>query len=75
MKGFLLLTLDAIQVSGGQCQSFALIRGDALVLGLLSARHVACAPALLQVVAATGHPGQLWLFGRRRRGNRTGSAG
>lgn len=63
MDGYLLLTLDTIQVSGGQRQSFALIRGDALVLRLLSARHVARAPALLQVVAATGDPGQLWVFG------------
>lgn len=48
------LTLDAVQVSGGQHLSLALVRGNALVLGLLSARHVARAPTLLQVVAAAG---------------------
>lgn len=55
-----LLTLDAIEVGRGQCLSLALICRDALVLGLLSTRHVACAPALLQIVAAAGggHPGQ-----------------
>lgn len=48
------LTLDAVQVCGGQHLSLALVRGNALVLGLLGTRHVACASTLLQVVAATG---------------------
>lgn len=56
------LTLDAVQVSRGQRLSLALVSRDALVLGLLGARHVACAPALLQVVAAAGLPGQWYVF-------------
>lgn len=49
-----ILTLDAVQVSGGQRLSLALVSRDALVLGLLGTRHVARAPTLLQVVAAAG---------------------
>ena len=72
-----LLTLDAVEVGGGQRLSLALICRDALVLGLLSARHVACAPALLQIVAAAGggHPGQWDVLRLSRLGSGAGSVG
>lgn len=54
------LTFDAVQVGRGQGLSLALVSRNTLVLGLLGTRHVARAPALLQVVAAAGggNPGQ-----------------
>lgn len=47
-------------MSRRQRLGLALVRRNALVLGLLGARHVAGAAALLQVVAAAGRgdPGQ-----------------
>lgn len=64
LEMFPALTLDAVQVGGGQRLSLALVGGDALVLGLLGSRHVAGASALLQVVAAAGggDPGQWYEF-------------
>lgn len=58
------LTLDAVQVSGGQRLSLALVCGDTLVLCLLGSRHVARTSALLQVVAAAGggHPAQRYVL-------------
>lgn len=67
------LTLDAVQVGGRQRLSLGLVCGDPLVLGLLGARHVACAPPLLQVVAAGGDPGERRMFGWRQLRSRAGA--
>lgn len=69
------LTLDAVQVSGGQRLSLALVSRDALVLGLLGTRHVARASALLQVVAAAGLPGQRCVFRWHWQGSGAGVVG
>lgn len=68
------LTLDAVQVGRGQRLGLALVGGDALVLGLLGARHVARAAALLQVVAAAGGglAAQRLVLGRRESGGGAG---
>lgn len=67
VKANVRLTLDAVQVGRGQRLGLALVGGDALVLGLLGARHVARAAALLQVVAAAGGrlAAQRLVLGRR----------
>lgn len=75
MKADAGLTLDAVQVGRGQRLGLALVGGDALVLGLLGARHVARAAALLQVVAAAGGglAAQRLVLGRRE--SRSGAGG
>lgn len=65
------LTLDAIQVGGDECLSLDLVGGDALVFGLLGARHVAGSPPILQVVAAArrGQAGERRVIRMRRGGH------